>query len=166
MGNRYEILKELFYTNYEHLYRFAYEIVQEEEAAQDIVSDTFTVLLEKEHNVSPDRMKGYLFITLKNNCISWLRKKKKESEMSDYLQFLSETDDTDALLYQEERIEELNKVLNTLPERTRYVLEQCYYHNHTYREVGELMGISNSGVKKHIVKAFGILREHFKIYKK
>lgn len=37
-------------VHYEHLYRFAYEIVQEEEAAQDIVSDTFTVLLEKEHN--------------------------------------------------------------------------------------------------------------------
>jgi RNA polymerase sigma-70 factor (ECF subfamily) len=45
------------------------------------------------------------------------------------------------------------------------VLEQCYYHRHTYREVAAELGITIDGVKKHITTAMKHLRQHFNIDK-
>ena len=66
----------------------------------------------------------------------------------------------------EQRISEVRAEIDKMPPRTRFVLEQCYLEGHTYKEVGEMMDITSDGVKKHIVKAFSMLRTHFKVKKK
>ena len=47
--------------------------------------------------------------------------------------------------------------------RTRYVLEECYFHRKKYAEVAENIGISINAVKKHIMKALNLLREEFRL---
>lgn len=86
----------------------------------------------------------------------------KHIRMSDSLDsgaHIAVADDGDAdLMLRESRIEAVERELDTLPERTRYVLEQCYYRRRSYRDVADELGISTNGVKKHIVKAMAHLR--------
>ena len=76
----------------------------------------------------------------------------------------SEEDD-DYWQFMEERMDEIGAVIDTMPSKTRFVLEQCYFEEHTYKEVAEMLDISTNGVKKHIMKAFSMLRSHFQIKK-
>ena len=66
----------------------------------------------------------------------------------------------------DERLGELSKAVAKLPAKTRFVLQQCYFEQHTYREVADMLDISPEGVKKHISKAFSALRDHFRVKKK
>ena len=77
--------------------------------------------------------------------------------------YLNSTTDYNHIDDIDERIAALNKMVEQLPQKTRFVLQQCYYEKHTYKEVGDMMGMTADGVKKHIVKAFAILRERFNV---
>ena len=72
---------------------------------------------------------------------------------------IDETDDE--WLEREERIRQIEQEVERLPARTRLVLEQCYYHHRTYREVAAELGITPDGIKKHITNAMKHLRQHF-----
>lgn len=65
----------------------------------------------------------------------------------------------------DDRITEIGKVIDAMPSKTRFVIEQCYLEQHTYKEVAEMLDITTDGVKKHVVKAFSLLRNHFHIKK-
>ena len=62
---------------------------------------------------------------------------------------------------EEERIRQIQKVIDRMPEKTKYVLDQCYMEGKRYMEVASDIGISRDGVRKHIVKALRLLREAF-----
>ena len=66
----------------------------------------------------------------------------------------------------DERLAQLSRAMEKLPDKTRFVLQQCYLEEHTYREVAEMLDITTDGVKKHVVKAFSVLREFFNVKKK
>ena len=65
----------------------------------------------------------------------------------------------------EERIRRIEALIEQLTDPTKSILKECYYENKKYQEVAEKWGISNSGVKKHIMKALKRLREEFGIKK-
>ena len=54
--------------------------------------------------------------------------------------------------------------METLPPKTRHVLEECYFNNKKYKEVADSLEVSTNAVKKHIVKALGLLRERCRKY--
>ena len=56
-----------------------------------------------------------------------------------------------------ERIVE--KMMSHLRPPTDKILELCYLQQKKYAEVAEMLGISTSSVKKHIIKALRTLRE-------
>ena len=59
----------------------------------------------------------------------------------------------------ERTLEKIESVCKELPDKTRYILSQCYFHHKTYKEVASELQITPDAVKKHIVKALKILRE-------
>lgn len=153
----------MFRESYTQLYYFAFDLTGDEEASRDIVSEAFTVVWERMATLKADNLKGYLFISIRNRSLDYVRGRRGREQYAKYCQAALSEEDGDYWLTMEERICDMNGVIDTMPERTRYVLEQCYLHQHTYREVAEQLGISVNGVKKHIVKAFALLREHFHV---
>ncbi len=157
--------ESIFKDNYTQLYYFAFDLTGDEEASKDLVSEVFMMLWRRHEDLKDDNIAGYLFVCLRNKCFSYLKEQKGKQEFVDYCRTtFTEEDESywDAL---EDRIHDMDAVVATLPERTRFVLEQCYYHQHTYKEVGDMLGISTNGVKKHIMKAFATLREHYHVRK-
>mgnify|MGYP002515384587 CR=1 FL=1 len=153
--------EQLFRKHYSQCYFLAFRLAGDEEAARDIVSESFVSLWNRRAEVAPSRQLGYLLVSVRNNAVSWLRQHNRAVTVAaDTLSGVS--DDAEELwLLREQRIAAVEKAVLLLPARTRYVLEQCYYHRRTYADVAAELGISVNGVKKHIVKALATLRQHF-----
>lgn len=157
--------ERLFREYYSRLYYYAFDLIQDEEASKDIVSDVFTEIWNGREQIQQGTITAYLYASVRNRCLNHLRKRCHEEE---YIRFCQEaTQDEDDAYYQamEERISELTAEISKLPARTRYILEECYYHNRKYKEVAEVLEITPDGIKKHIIKAFAKLREHFNVKK-
>ena len=161
-----ELFDRVWRENYSRLYHIAYDFLQDDEASRDVVSEVFTKAWQKWDEMQPDTIEGYLFIGVRNNCYNRLRVQGAHERYAEYVRHFYDTADYDHLDETDEQIAALNKIVEQLPQKTRFVLRQCYYERHTYKEVGEMMGMSSEGVKKHIVKAFSIMRERFNVKKR
>jgi RNA polymerase sigma-70 factor, ECF subfamily len=157
--------KMLFRESYSRFYFFAFHLVQDEEVSRDIVSECFAAAWHNHIHIDHQKMSGYLFLSIRNKCLNYIKKNKNHYTTSEDVLHSMPADLEGEWKIKEERIVEIERQLDLLPERTRYVLEQCYYEHHTYKEVAEQLGISTNGVKKHIVKAIATLRAHFNIDK-
>ena len=62
---------------------------------------------------------------------------------------------------QKERQRQVEEMLDLLPDTTRHVLEECYLNHKKYREVADEMNVCQETVKRHIIKALKLLREHY-----
>ena len=167
MGDKIITTKEfekLFCENYSRLYYFAYDFVEDIEISKDIVSDVFASIWSDKKRMEKDKVIGYLYVSVRNQCFNHLKKQKNKEKLFDSAESLNGEDDEEWSAM-EERIDKMTEIMDKMPPRTRYVLEECYYHNKKYREVAEILGITTDGVKKHIVKAFALLRQHFDIKK-
>lgn len=153
--------EKLFREHYARCYYFAFQITHDEEVSRDIVSESFTALWKNRHSVDSGKRLGYLTACIRNRCISHLRQqKRRETVGEETLERI--TAETEGQWQQREmKIRTVEEEISRLPERTRYVLEHCYYQHQTYAEVARQLDISVNGVKKHIVKAMAALRRHF-----
>ena len=161
-----ELFETVWRENFSRLYHIAYDFLQDDEASRDVVSEVFTKAWQKWDEMQPDSIKGYLFIGVRNTCYNRLRVQDAHKRYAEYVRHFYDTADYNHIDDADERIAALNKMVEQLPPKTRFVLRQCYYERHTYKEVGEMMGMSAEGVKKHIMKAFSILRERFNVKKR
>lgn len=155
----------VFRSQYASLYQLAFRYLQDADNAKDIVGEAFLAVWNKRQEIDAAKISGYLFACVKNKCLTYLGGSYSVVNVDETsLQNLSDTTYDDWML-REERLSEMEHVMASLPSKTRYVLEQCYYQHRSYRDVAEELGISTAGVKKHIVKALATLRRHFNIIK-
>ena len=150
--------EDLFKTHYTKLCFFAFDFLGDIDLARDVVSDVFVQLWnEREQIKDLKRLKNFLFVCVRNKCINET-KKIHHTVAIDEIDERSELLNMEWLEAQEERIAEMNSIIDQMSTKTQRVLQECYFNNHTYKETADMLGISADGVKKHIVKAFAQLR--------
>lgn len=155
----------VFRTHYSALYHLALHYLQDADAAKDVVGEAFMAAWGKRHEVDFRKIDRYLYACVKNKSLTLASGCSPLADVDvSALQSVAD-DEIDTWQERERRISEIEKVIDTLPERTRHVLEQCYFNHQSYKQVAEEMGITTSGVKKHITKSLALLRMHFNIIK-
>lgn len=167
ISKKESFFQELFTTNYSRLYYVALSYVNDGEVAKDMVNDVFTHLWEDFDVDSDLYTAAYLVTNTRNRCIDYLRHSEVELR---YAQLYAKLNDEDLLVEDEEKDDRLNriyKVMENMPARTRFVMDQCYFENKKYIEVADILGLTTDGVRKHIMKALAMLRNEFSVnYKK
>lgn len=152
--------KALFEKYYTKLYYSSLAIVRDEDDARDIVNDVFAHIWEKHDSFEDTVNSMYLYTLIRHRSLDHLKKKKvRDNYANNYIK-----NNDEGFLYddeEEERIRQIQKVIDKMPEKTKYVLDQCYMEGKRYMEVASDIGISRDGVRKHIVKALRLLREAF-----
>ncbi len=152
--------KALFEKYYTKLYYSSLAIVRDEDDARDIVNDVFAHIWEKHDSFEDTVNSMYLYTSIRHRSLDHLKKKKvRDNYANNYMK-----NNDEGFLYddeEEERIRQIQKVIDKMPEKTKYVLDQCYMEGKKYMEVASDIGISRDGVRKHIVKALRLLREAF-----
>lgn len=161
------ILQQIFKDNYKYLCYFAKGYVKDDRIVEEIVSDSFIKLWNnRNHLTRLSYVRNYLYTTVRNSCIDYYRKEKREIEstaniedspvMYNTLADLDE-DPLDYLISKEDEAKIL-KAIDNLPERYKQTLMLSRFDKHSYEEIARIMNISTNTVKSNLRDAISKLR--------
>jgi RNA polymerase sigma-70 factor (ECF subfamily) len=158
---KYQLFQQAFYQHYEPLCRYAFALVKEYDASEDIVQETFLRVWEKKQElVGTDGLNFYLFGAVRNNCLSFLEKKQKNivGELTG-----DEIADTSMERPPEKESGKdyhtlLQEAMDNLPPKCREVFVLSRVSGLTYQQISETLDISVKTVENHMGKALRILR--------
>jgi len=166
--------EEVYTTYYCRLKNFAKEYVIYEEDAENIVQDIFFELWKQRPVfVSYMNLSGFLFFSVKNRCIDFIRRKKIEYNVIDVLQKeylltlqlnLESLEEFDNEIFGETDIDTIiDNAIESLPARCReiFVLKM---HGYKQKKIAEKLGISVNTVENQMTIAYKKLKEYLKDY--
>ncbi len=156
MTNEKKEFEALFRDMYPKLYYAAIQIVRDEEACRDIISDSFEQLWSRRAEINTDKRSAFLYRIIHNKCIDYIRKKTARKKYIEFYNMLYGTTAEDIERSWEEnerRIETMYHMIEMLSPKNQYILKMCYFKGMKHREVAEELNISISAVRKHIVQA-------------
>lgn len=167
---------EHFYINwYSRAKCFAREYVLSEEDAENITQDVFLDLYQKQalFNGQINRV-AYLFTSVKNKCIDYLRRKLLEQETAQKLQEeldlslrmkFDSLESFDTEWGSEQKLEDvIQKALDSLPERCREIFIKSKLEGKKQKEIAEELCISVKTVENQMTIAYKKLKEELKDY--
>ena len=129
------------------LIQYALSICSDSESARDVVQDTF-VRLARNGALDAGRLAPWLFTVCRNRAIDWKRKHARlvVLEEDEPLHIPSDEPDPSARLEAKESAARLMKLLARLPEQQREALRLRFQCDLSYREISEIMQLSESNV--------------------
>ena len=137
------------------------------DAAEDLAQETLLRGLDNLHSLkTPEKFGAWLGGIAQRVCLDWL--KAKQTSQVPFTQFSAGTNpeailpiDGDSADEAVERADELSRLMNeveSLSDDYREVLLLYYYHDLTYRELAELLGVSTATVNARLTRARAVLR--------
>ena len=153
-----------FHTHFESLCRFAVGYVNDRDSAQEIVQDVFINLWEKRETIDPGKpVKSYLFTSVRNRCLNFIRdhKKFRSYYLDVELEMEVKWEDNDNLS-EADTERRVSEALNKLPEKCREVFELSRFDELKYKEIAEKLGISVKTVEVQMSKALKVMRGELK----
>lgn len=165
---------ENFYiTWYSRVKHFARDYVLSEEEAENITQDVFLDFYEKRDSLDFHiNVIAYLFTSVKNRCIDYLRRKLLEQEATSKMQedfdlsFRMKFDSLEAFDVEglsEDNIKDIiEKALNTLPERCREIFILSKLEGKKQKEIAEELNVSVKTIEAQMTIAYKKLREELK----
>ena len=155
-----DLFNQLFRQYYQPLLFFALQYITDEEECHDIVNGVFEETWRHIHQIDESTAKSFLFTSVRNRCIDYVRRMKLRQQYVEFTELMSERYiQADEQIEQKEIKQRIYEVLNALKPPTKEILEACYIQGKKYKEVAEEMKISIATVKKHMVRALKTLRE-------
>ncbi|MBQ4555227.1 MAG: RNA polymerase sigma factor [Spirochaetaceae bacterium] len=148
--------RKIYNSVMQTLFRVSYRIVNDEEAAEDLVHDSLIKMREKKLVFpSLDDAKFWLIRVVKNASLNYAKRKTREKRA--YERALREdtrkSESGETELLKAETIEKTKAALEKLPENLRVVLILREYAELNYKEIGRVLGISEGNVKVRIFRA-------------
>jgi len=147
-------LRRLYDSTAPMLIRVAYRITGTEEAAEDIVHDSFIRLIEKRIPFATmDDAKFWLIRVVKNAALNYAKRKGRETRAYErwWRGEQNESESADHDILREESAKEVRELVQKLPENLRGVVLLKEYGGMSYKEIGRALGITEGNVK---VRAF------------
>lgn len=164
-----DFFDELFKLYSKPLFYYAAKFV-DDEAAKDIVQDTFEKIWTDQSISIRHSLNSLLFTMVRNSCLHYLEKQKVRHtyiesvslrlKMEELNFFMEER----SSLIEQELEQKLNEVLENLPERCKKIFKMSRFENKKNREIAEELQISVKAVEKQITKALSIIKAELKDY--
>jgi len=156
-----QFLKQLFNEHYKGLCLFARQYIFDNEKVEDIVQDVFLNIWEKgELNATDAQAKSYLFTSVRNRCLNYIRDNKKFNDNVE-VSLIENVYETDKLEYRElEKV--ITNAIHDLPEKCREVFQLSRFQDMKYQQIADALGISVKTVEAQMSKALKVLRERLK----
>lgn len=129
------------------VYRFIRVNLKDEDRANDIIQDSYEKLWRHVAEIEFPVVKSWLFTTAYNTMIDIIRKEKRISPLDD-------TDEHDFI--SDSQYSDLNEVLHSaldrLPENQKSVVLLRDYEGYSYKEIGDITGLTEAQVKINIYR--------------
>lgn len=143
------------YKNYKRLmFGIAYDILKNEQDAEDAVQDAFFRLsdnLDKIADADSPQARNFAVVVTRNICFNVLRKRHIETDIDDE-DVCSDKSAEDEFL-SAQGVETLERALESLPEKYRDILYLTVYEELSLREAAKLLGITYENAKSRVKRA-------------
>jgi RNA polymerase sigma-70 factor (ECF subfamily) len=144
-------IEEIYSRQVDVVHRVCLSYVKSAADAEDCVSDTFVKLMKtRPEFLNEEHERAWLIRVAMNVCKDSL-KRAAPLNYEDYAATLHAPDDS-------ERRDVLDAV-RALPDELRTVVSLYFYEGYTHAEVAEILGISESTVRRHIEKSKTLLKD-------
>lgn len=150
-----------FHLYYKQLVHFAFTYVKHTETAEDLVEDSFVKLWEKRETiVSANGIKPYLFQTVRNTCINYLKRQSYNDAYINHVKQLPvETDNPGAKLIASETMRQVFLALQVLPDKYQKVFTMYYVEEKEIKDIAAELNLPVPTVRSQKVKVLELLRK-------
>lgn len=148
--------KKIYDATMQLLYKISYRVVNDEEAAEDLVHDSLIKMNEKELVFpSLDDAKYWLIRVVKNASLNYAKRKTRERKAYEKVlrEEKRESVSSEVELLKKETQKIAREALNKLPEKLRMILILREYAEMNYKEIGKVLGITEGNVKIRVFRA-------------
>ncbi len=161
-----EAFAEIYNRYKRPLYLHAYRMLGNQEEAKDVLQDVFAGLWGKRHSIILENgLSPYLYRSVKYRILNIVSHKKTQDRYLESLAaFIEKSENMTDLQLQENELRELIELeITRLPPKMRAVFELSSRQDLSYKEIGEILGISDKTVKKQVHNARAILRNRLAV---
>ena len=144
------------------LIRFAYCYVKNATIAEEIMEDAFTALIIKRRYFdAAEKLRAYLYKTVRNKCVDYLRFHKKQIPLEDMEGVLVADGVTDAetSLLRKENAKAVYKAMQNLPPQYREILYLTYYENYAAEDIARILRRSKKQIYNLLYRAKTSLKD-------
>jgi RNA polymerase sigma-70 factor, ECF subfamily len=157
----------LFHFYYPGLVMYAIQFTTDRMEAEEIVQDFFVRFWQRHQQIIPsDSLKSYLFLSVKNGSLNFLKHKKIEEK---YIRSMTELSGNhlvyDPDLYIASELQEkIKNAIDLLPEKCREIFIMSRMRGLKNEEIATELNLSKRTVETQISKALKVLRVELKDY--
>jgi RNA polymerase sigma-70 factor (family 1) len=154
-------LQYLLKLYYSPLCLFAGRLLKDSAAAEDIVGESFIKLWNKRSDFeSIQNVKAFLYITVRNASLNYLKQKKRATLSQKQLAYLWGENEEYVLneMIRAEVLQVVMQEIENLPEQCKKVLKLGYLEGLKNQEIADLLHISVHTVKNQKARAIQLLK--------
>ncbi len=159
----------LYEANYEAIFRFLYRKANDEALAADLTAQTFIKALTNIHKFEYKGVpfSAWLYRIASNEFLKYYRKEKRipvyslgEETAKKLTNFSEELADE----RQQERINQLTKVLEKLPTKDMQMIELRFFEDKSFKEIGFILETTESAAKMRTYRILEKIKESVTSY--
>ena len=144
------------------MYNIAYEIIQDSQIAEDMVSQAVCELIDALadiRKINCCKLKSYIALLVRNDSIDFVRKRKRQSKYfflpkdEGIMNNVAADEEVDAELIRGSEIMELKNGLARLSENERMLLTMKYLDGKTDEDIARKFGIGTASVRTYLTRA-------------
>lgn len=153
--------EKLYHAYKQKLYYVAFNILKDEQEAENMVHDTYVTIIEILDNIEETESHktwNYIVTILKNKCFNFLKASKRMSYMEEMPESSSQFN-TEKEVIRKETSFILAEALVKLEYPDKEILYLTYYNGLRSKEIGKILGLSSDNVRQRIKRAKKKLRK-------
>jgi RNA polymerase sigma-70 factor, ECF subfamily len=148
----------LFDKYYTPLCHFACRYLSDMDTSRSIVQEVFIDLWVKRGKLTVGySIKSYLYHSVKNRTIDYMRKHKENVGLSSSIEELRQSQQRD-LIHEAELSARISQAINQLPDKCREIFLLCKFDGMKYNQIAQKLGISVKTVEMQMGIALKKLR--------
>ena len=153
-GHR-DAMSSLYRAYSPRMLRLILRYVNDPAAAEDILHDGFIIILSHISEVrNPERLEYWMGTIMKNLAIQYLSRIEIATILEEEDEPIDTPDMNDILSY-----EELEIIINKLPEGYRTIFKLAVFENKSHKEIGRMLGIAPHSSSSQLARAKAMLRK-------
>ena len=150
----------VFRRHYDGMFRLAMRMLGDDAESKDVVSDVFAHLLKSGTDLKSDTLQAYLLTSVRNRCINLLVHRQKDQQIQKAVVVEMITPEQTA---EQEQLQTLYHYIDTqLSKLSQQILRLRYQQGLKYREIADVLQVSEVTVHNHLSQSLNKLKDHFK----
>lgn len=152
----------LYYKYYKAVFSNVFKLVQQQQAAEDIMQEVFASLWTHRDRIDQERtVGGWLFVVSYNKALQFLHRSVREKVRlhGEFTMEIAEIieDDPETVEYQYRLI---NEAIENLSPQKKRVFILCKLEGKTYEEAALALGISRHTVKEYVSASLQFIKDY------